>query len=57
MSSDARKIAVQEVAHQVIEPILIGAAIGIGKRHDFTGCRGNTGVSGHRRVEAFSCAK
>ncbi len=45
--ANADKSAVQQIAHKVIKPVFVGAAISVGESHNLAGCRGNAGIA-HR---------
>ncbi len=50
MPSDPGELAVQQIADHVIEPVLVGAAVGIGEGDDLAGGGGDAGVARDRKA-------
>ena len=51
--ADADEFAVEQIADQVAQPILVRPTVGVGKRDDLAGRRRDPGVPGHREAAIF----
>jgi len=55
--ANSRKFAIQQIAHQIVKPILIRAAIRVRERDDFSRRRGDARVPRHGQAEVLLVAE
>jgi hypothetical protein len=57
VTADAGEFAVEQAAHEIVEPVFVRAAVRVGKRNDFAPSRCNSGVACDRKALVFVVAK